>query len=146
MKSEEEDYSIRDLKRDGKIHWYGVRNYQARNFMRDEMKQGDLVLFYHSNGKPSSIVGVGKVASLPYPDKTQFDPQSKYYDKKATQEKPIWILVDIAYMKTYTETLSIHEMRLHHELSDMKLLEKGSRLSITPVSRVDFMFIDKLLS
>jgi predicted RNA-binding protein with PUA-like domain len=105
-----------------------------------------MVLFYHSNGKPSGIVGKGKVASLPYPDITQFDQKSKYYDKKATKEKPIWMLVDIAYVKTYKTMLSIHEMRLHHELSGMKLLEKGSRLSITPVSQADFTYIDNLLS
>jgi predicted RNA-binding protein with PUA-like domain len=146
MKSEEDDYSISDLKRDGKIHWYGVRNYQARNFMRDHMKLGDTVLFYHSNGKPSGIVGVGKVASLPYPDITQFDSKSNYYHKKATPEKPTWILIEVAYVKTYKVMLPIHEMRMHHDLTSMKLLEKGNRLSITPVTKEEFGYIDKILS
>ena len=88
VKSEEEEYSIDDLKRDRKCAWFGVRNYQARNFMRDQMKKDDLVLFYYSNGKPSGVIGVGKVASLPYADKTQFNPASLYYDKKATILKP----------------------------------------------------------
>lgn len=146
MKSEEEEYSIDDLKRDKKIEWFGVRNYMARNFMRDTMKKGDLVFFYHSNGKPSGIVGVGKVVSLPYADRTQFDNTSPYYDPKATQEKPIWMLVDIGYVKKYKHMLSITEMRRINALSSMVLLQKGSRLSITPVSKKDFEYIDTLLS
>jgi predicted RNA-binding protein with PUA-like domain len=146
MKSEEEEYSIDDLKRDKKVAWFGVRNYMARNFMRDIMKKGDLVFFYHSNGKPSGIVGVGKVVSLPYADATQFNPTSPYYDPKATKEKPIWMLVDIGYVKKYKHMLSITEMRAINALTHMVLLQKGSRLSITPVSEKDFMYIDKLLS
>lgn len=146
MKSEEEEYSIDDLKRDKKVAWFGVRNYQARNFIRDHMKKGDLVFFYHSNGKPSGIVGVGKVVSLPYPDSTQFDTNSPYYDPRATMKKPIWMLVDIAFVKKYKHMLSINEMRASHKLSNMMLLQKGSRLSITPVSEKDFMYIDTLLT
>ncbi len=146
VKSEEEEYSIDDLKRDRKCAWFGVRNYQARNFMRDQMKKDDLVLFYYSNGKPSGVIGVGKVASLPYADKTQFNPASLYYDKKATILKPIWILVDIAFVKKYTRLLSINEMRMTNELEGMLLLQKGSRLSITPVAKKHFEYIDKLLS
>ena len=146
MKSEEEEYSIDDLKRDKKVAWFGVRNYLARNFMRDKMKQGDLVFFYHSNGKPSGIVGVGKVASLPYPDVTQFDPKSPYYYQRATKEKPVWMLVDIAFVKKYKHMLSINEMRAINDLSHMVILQKGSRLSITPVSEKDFKYIDSLLS
>jgi predicted RNA-binding protein with PUA-like domain len=146
MKSEEDEYSIDDLKRDKKVEWFGVRNYLARNFMRDKMKQGDLVFFYHSNGKPSGIVGVGKVASLPYPDVTQFDPLSKYHYPRATLEKPVWMLVDIAFVKKYKQMLSINEMRMINELINMVILQKGSRLSITPVSEKDFTYIDTLLS
>lgn len=146
MKSEEEEYSIDDLQRDKKVAWFGVRNYLARNFMRDKMKQDDLVFFYHSNGKPSGIVGVGKVASLPYPDVTQFDPQCPYYYPRATRENPVWILVDIAFVKKYKQMLSINEMRLLNDLTDMVILQKGSRLSITPVSEKDFMYIDTFLS
>jgi predicted RNA-binding protein with PUA-like domain len=146
IKSEEHEYSIEDLKRDRKIGWFGVRNYQARNFMRDHMKKGDLVLFYYSNGKPSGVIGVGKVVSLPYADGTQFKETSIYYDKKATKEKPIWTLVDIAFVKKYSRLLSINEMRMTHELDGMVLLQKGSRLSITPVSKKHFEYIDTLLS
>lgn len=146
LKSEEEEYSIDDLKRDKKVAWFGVRNYQARNFMRDSMKKGDLVFFYYSNGKPSGIVGVGKVVSLPYADATQFDKTSPYYDPKATKEKPIWMLVDIGYVKKYKQMLSIHEMRMINTLSGMILLQKGSRLSITPVSEKEFNYIDGILS
>lgn len=146
MKSEEEEYSIDDLKRDKKVAWFGVRNYMARNFMRDTMKKGDLVFFYHSNGKPSGIVGVGKVVSLPYADATQFNPTSPYFDPKAKKEKPIWMLVDIGYVKKYKNMLSITEMRAINALSQMVLLQKGSRLSITPVSEKDFTYIDTLLS
>jgi len=145
MKSEEDEYSIDDLKRDKKVAWFGVRNYQARNFMRDSMKKDDLVFFYHSNGKPSGIVGVGKVVSLPYADATQFNPTSPYYEPKATKEKPIWMLVDIGYVKKYKHMLSITEMRALNKLEGMVLLQKGSRLSITPVSKKDFMYIDNLL-
>lgn len=146
MKSEEEEYSIDDLKRDKKVAWFGVRNYLARNFMRDRMEQDDLVFFYHSNGKPSAIVGVGKVASLPYPDVTQFDPRSPYYYPRATKEKPVWMLVDIAFVKKYKQILSINEMRLINDLADMVILQKGSRLSITSVSQKDFIYIDTLLA
>lgn len=146
MKSEEEEYSIDDLKRDKKVAWFGVRNYQARNYMRDHMKKGDFVFFYHSNGKPSGIVGVGKVVSLPYSDATQFNPMSPYVDKKATKEKPIWMLVDIGFVKKYKHMLSITEMRTLNKLEDMVLLQKGSRLSITPVSEKEFTYIDTLLT
>ncbi len=146
MKSEEDEYSIDDLQRDGSVAWYGVRNYQARNFMRDRMSVGDLVLFYHSNGKPSGVVGAGKVVSLPYPDQTQFDTTSKYYYAKATKEKPVWILVDVGYVKKYKRLLSITEMREMPMLSTMVLLQKGSRLSITPVTKKEFDYIDTLIS
>lgn len=146
MKSEEEEYSIDDLRRDERAPWFGVRNYQARNFMKNSMKIGDLVFFYHSNGKPSALVGVAKVASDPYPDATQFEKGGPYYFPKSTPENPIWVLVDISFVKKYKRILSIHEMRLHNELSKMIILQKGSRLSITPVSKKEFEYIDTLLS
>jgi predicted RNA-binding protein with PUA-like domain len=146
VKSEEHEYSIEDLKRDRKIGWFGVRNYQARNFMRDHMKKDDLVLFYYSNGKPSGIIGIGKVVSLPYADRTQFNPASFYYDEKATKQKPIWMLVDIAFVKKYHRLLSINEMRMINELEGMTVLQKGSRLSITPVSKKHFEYIDTMLT
>jgi len=146
MKSEEEEYSIDDLKRDKKVAWYGVRNYQARNFMRDTMKLGDLILFYHSNGNPSGIVGVGKVASLPYPDETQFDAKSPYVYPRATKDNPVWVLIDVAYVKKYNRLLSINEMRSIQELTHMKLLQKGSRLSVSPVTEREFKYIDTFLT
>lgn len=144
MKSEEEEYSISDLARDGKVAWFGVRNYLARNYMRDHMKIGDLVIFYHSNAKPSGAVGIGKVASLPYPDETQFDVKGKYYYPRATKENPVWMLVDIGYVKTFKRLVSIEEMRAHKELDKMVLLQKGSRLSITPVTEKEFTYIKTL--
>lgn len=144
MKSEEDEYSIDDLARDGNVAWFGVRNYLARNYMRDQMKIGDLVIFYHSNGKPSGAVGIGKVASLPYPDETQFELEGKYYYPRATKENPVWMLVDISYVKTFKRLVSIEEMRQHKELAKMVLLQKGSRLSITPVTKEEFMYIKTL--
>ena len=146
MKSEEEEYSIDDLKRDKGAPWFGVRNYLARNYMRDHMKVGDLVLFYHSNGNPSGIVGVCKVASFPYPDVTQFDQQSPYYYPKAKKESPTWMLVDVSFVKKYKRLMSITEMRSCEKLKDMILLQKGSRLSVTPVTKKEFTFIDVLLT
>lgn len=144
MKSEPGEYSIDDLKRDKKTAWIGVRNYQARNFMRDSMNIGDHILFYHSNGKPSGIVGIGKVISDPYPDATQFDITSKYYYGKAVQENPVWVLVDIAFVKKFSGIVSIDQMRKEKQLQNMKTLQKGSRLSITPVTEKEFLYIERL--
>ena len=141
MKSEEEEYSIDDLRRDGRVPWFGVRNYQARNYMRDHMSINDLVLFYHSNGKPSGVAGVGKVSSLPYPDETQFDQKSAYYYKRATQENPVWVLVDVAFVEKFKNFIPLDELRDHKELSGMVLLKKGSRLSITPLTQKEFEYI-----
>jgi predicted RNA-binding protein with PUA-like domain len=146
MKSEENEYSIDDLKRDRRAPWFGVRNYQARNYMKNEMNIGDLAFFYHSNGNPSAIVGVCKINSKPYPDETQFDTKSPYFDKRATKDTPIWSLVDVTFVKKYKKSLSIQDMRALHELSSMVLLQKGSRLSITPLTESEFVFIDTLLS
>lgn len=145
MKSEEEEYSIDDLQRDTKVAWFGVRNYLARNYMRDHMKIGDLVLFYHSNGKPSGIAGIGKVSSLPYPDETQFDTKSKYYYKRATREVPVWMLVDVSFVKKCKNFIPLDELRTHEALKDMILLKKGSRLSITPVTEQEFKYINALV-
>lgn len=141
MKSEEADYSISDLKRDKKVAWFGVRNYQARNFMRDEMSIGDMVLYYHSNAKPSGVAGIAKVCSKPYPDPTQFDITSKYYDFKATQEKPRWILVDISFVKQFKDIFPLSTMRVTRGLQKMATLQPGSRLSITPVTEKEFEIV-----
>jgi len=144
MKSEEGEYSIHDLHRDRKAPWFGVRNYQARNYMRDEMHVGDLVIFYHSNGNPSASVGIAKVASTPYPDETQFDTSSHYYYPKATQESPVWMLVDVSFVEIFSTPVSIDEMRKTKTLKDMIMLKKGSRLSVTPLTKKEFNCLERL--
>jgi predicted RNA-binding protein with PUA-like domain len=142
MKSEPDDVSIDDAlaARDGTVAWFGVRNYQARNFMRDAMRVGDGVLFYHSSCDEPGIAGLAEVASTAYPDDTQFDPKSKYYDAKATRENPRWMLVDVrATQKTRLMTLA--ELRSIPELADMQILRKGNRLSITPVTPAEWRCI-----
>lgn len=140
MKSEPKEYSIDDLVRDGVVPWSGVRNYQARNFMRDQMRVGDGVLFYHSSCPEPGIVGLAEVASNAYPDATQFDPASKYYDPKASPERPRWYLVDVR-LKQKTRLMSLKEMRSYPELANMRVLARGNRLSITPVDPDEWRFI-----
>lgn len=147
MKSEPSDVSIDDLAKlpNQSVAWYGVRNYQARNFMRDQMQVGDKVLFYHSNCEEPGIAGLAVVNTLAYPDETQFDKKNKYFDPKATRETPRWFNVDVRLVKK-TRLLSIKEMREHPELANMRTLQKGNRLSITPVDPKEWAFIEKLLS
>ena len=144
MKSEPDVYSIDDLKRDKKTYWDGVRNYRARNYMRDEMKPGDGILYYHSNAKPPGIAGLAEVVSEPYPDPTQFDKKSKYYDEKATQETPRWFLVDVGYKATFDELLALPELRAAKALEGMPLLQKGQRLSVQPVSKKHWDVVCKM--
>ena len=144
MKSEPSSFSIDDLKRDRKTFWDGVRNYQARNFMRDEMQVGDLVLFYHSNANPSGIVGVAKVCKTAYPDHTAWDKRNKHYDARSTKEKPVWMMVDIAFVKKFPEILPLGDLKEYAKLKNMLLLKKGTRLSIQPVSKSEFEFISEL--
>ncbi len=137
MKSEPDAFSIDDLKSRPKRTepWDGVRNYQARNFMRDAMTVGDQVFFYHSNCKVPGIVGIAEVASKPYPDPTQFDPDSKYYDPKSDPDEPRWILIDVKYKRHLKRVLSLAEIKDHAEaLGDFALTRKGNRLSIMPVA------------
>lgn len=138
MKSEPNTYSIDDLERDGSSMWEGVRNYQARNFMRDDMSIGDMVLFYHSNCKPPGIAGIGRVCSTPYPDPTAFDPKSPYFDPKSKQKAPRWILIDVDFVEHLPRLVSLPELRKIPELSEMLLLKKGQRLSIQPVTEEEF--------
>ena len=135
MKSEPEDFSIDDLARVQVEPWTGVRNYQARNFMR-QMQVGDGVLFYHSNAKVPGIYGVAEVACAAYPDPTQFDRKSKYFDEKASHEQPRWELVDVRYVRTLKRPLSLDEIREHADAlgEDFALLRKGNRLSVLPVT------------
>lgn len=146
MKSEPSEISIDDvLAMPGrKVAWFGVRNYMARNFMRDQMKPGDPVFFYHSSCAEPGIAGIAEVASIPYPDTTQYDPKSKYFDAAATAEKPRWINVDIRAVRK-TRLVSIAELRATAELEDMVILRKGNRLSITPVDASHWQFITERL-
>ena len=140
FKSEPSVYGIHHLKAGPKktTQWEGVRNYQARNFMRDGCKKGDKVLFYHSNCDTPGIVGVAKVVKEAYPDHFALDKKSKYYDKKATPEKPIWCMVDIKFEQEFKETISLAEMKDNPLLADMLVLRRGNRLSITPVTEAEF--------
>lgn len=143
MKSEEDGYSLSDLERHGKAAWVGVRNYEARNHMRDGMKPGDLVLYYHSNAKPSGVAGIARVASKPYPDPTQFDPESPYHDEKATREEPRWILVDVEFVEHFPRVVPLKEIKEHPDLREMVLV-KRMRLSVQPVRKAEFKTIKKL--
>jgi predicted RNA-binding protein with PUA-like domain len=146
MKSEPSDCSIDDLAAlpGQTVAWYGVRNYQARNFMRDQMKVGDQVFFYHSNCAEPGIVGLAEVSRLAYPDQTQFDPKNKYFDSKATPDTPRWFNVDVKLVKK-TRLVSIKELRTYPELARMRILQTGNRLSITPVDPREWEFILGLL-
>jgi predicted RNA-binding protein with PUA-like domain len=135
MKSEPDAYSIDDLERDGTEPWDGIRNYQARNMIRDDMKMGDGVIFYHSSCKVPAAVGVAKIASAAYPDPTQFDPRSKYYDEKSPEENPRWLLVDVAFERKLTRPIPLSELKGHPGLTDFRLNQRGNRLSIFPVSK-----------
>ena len=142
IKSEPEDYSIDDLEADGTEHWDGIRNYQARNFMRDDMKIGDLVFFYHSNCKPPGIVGLCEVASEPYPDHTAFDANEKYFDSKSDPDNPRWIMVDMKFIRKTRRQISLEEIKRHAEqLEDFPLIRRGNRLSVMPVSKAHWDFI-----
>ena len=142
MKSEPDDVSIDHLARMPKqtVAWYGVRNYQARNFMRDQMQIGDRVLFYHSSCAQPGIAGLAEVCTRAYPDETQFDRNSKYYDAKATRDNPRWVNVEVKFVKK-TRLLGLAELREHKELAGMRLLTRGNRLSITPVDPDEWKFI-----
>ncbi|MEM9171793.1 MAG: EVE domain-containing protein [Pseudomonadota bacterium] len=135
MKSEPDVYSIDDLERDGREPWDGIRNYQARNFMRDDMRIGDKAFFYHSNAKEVGIVGTMSIASEPYPDPTQFDKKSKYYDPKSNVDDPRWQLVDVAFESKLPRIITLAELKAENSLSEMALVQKGNRLSIMPVTR-----------
>lgn len=144
MKSEPDEFGIEDLKKVKEEAWTGVRNYQARNFMRDEMKVGDDVLFYHSNTNPPGVAGVMTVCSEPYPDPTQFNKKSKYFDEKATKEKPRWFLINVKFKQQFKNYISLDVLKEQAKLKEMKILQKGNRLSITPVTKAEFDHIFKL--
>jgi predicted RNA-binding protein with PUA-like domain len=143
MKSEPGEFSIDDLKelRPRTEPWDGVRNYQARNMMRDEMKPGDQAFFYHSACEEPGIVGIMKIAGESYPDPTAFDPKDKHFDPRSDQENPRWFLVDVKFVRKLARTISLSELKEHDAIADMVLLRRGNRLSIMPVSKNDWNYI-----
>ena len=145
MKSEPSEVSIDDLVRETQVPWFGVRNYLARNYMRDMMTVGDGVLFYHSSCPQPGVAGLAQVASAAYPDETQFDPKSKYFDAKATRDTPRWMNVDVKIVRK-TPLLSLAEMRTHKSLASMVVLQTGNRLSITPVTAAQWRAVQRLLA
>jgi len=146
MKSEPDECSIDDVLAMPRhtVPWFGVRNYQARNFMRDAMRVGDGVLFYHSGCAEPGIAGVGEIASAAYPDDTQFDATSPYYDARSTRDAPRWLLVDVRVTRK-TRYVTLAELRRHEALADMAVLRRGNRLSITPVTPAEWRYIDERL-
>jgi len=141
MKSEPEEFSIDALKKKKLEPWNGVRNYQARNYMRDDMKVGDGVLFYHSNCDEPGVVGLAEIRSEAHPDPSQFDPKSDYYDAGSKREEPRWLLVDVGYTRTLKRTITLAELKDKPQLQDLALVKKGNRLSVLPVSKKEWDFI-----
>lgn len=144
MKSEPDAYSIDDLERDGREPWNGIRNYQARNFLRDSMQEGDLALFYHSNATPPGVAGVMKVVSGPEPDELAFDPDSAYFDPKSNPDDPTWIQRPMEFVKKFSRFIPLKELKEDPELEGMLVVRKGQRLSIQPVENEHFDHICRL--
>lgn len=143
MKSEPDVYSIDDLEKEGTTSWEGIRNYEARNNMRDEMSVGDEVLFYHSNANPPGVAGLARVVREAYPDPFAFDPESRYHDPKSTREKPRWFMVDLGFMETLDRVVPLAEIKENPELRDMVLVNR-MRLSVQPVSAEEFQVIRRM--
>lgn len=144
IKSEPDVFGIDDLKKAKREPWNGIRNYQARNFMRDEMEIGDLALFYHSNAKPPGVVGIAQVASAPYPDNLQFDEKSNYHDPKSNPDDPRWVMVDFNFVEKFPEMVSLEQLKSEKTLEGMLVTQRGTRLSITPVSKKHFDKVCKM--
>jgi predicted RNA-binding protein with PUA-like domain len=144
MKVEPSAYSIDDLARDGSTSWEGVRNYQARNFMRDEMQVGDGVLFYASNADPAGVTGLAEIARAGYPDAFAWKKGHKYFDAASTPEKPLWYSVDIKFVERFSGIVSLETLKSTPGLEEMVVTKKGSRLSIQPVSKREFEIVTKL--
>lgn len=143
MKSEEDVYSIRDLEKDGTTCWEGVRNYEARNLMRDEMKVGDDVLFYHSKAKPPGVAGIARVSTEAYPDHYAFNKKSQYFDPKSGPDDPRWFMVDVGFVEAFPGVVSLNEIKAMPGLGEMALV-KRSRLSVQPVTKEEFQVIRKM--
>lgn len=141
MKSEPAVYSLDDLERDGTECWDGVRNYQARNFMRDRMRVGERGFFYHSNTKEPGIVGIVEIAREAYPDHTAFDPEDPHYDPKSDPDNPRWFMVDVRFVRKLDRTITLTELKQHPELGDLPLVRKGNRLSVMPIEDHHWDFI-----
>ncbi len=137
MKSEPSEYSIDDLKRDKSSSWYGVRNYQARNFMK-EMKVGDKILFYHSSCDVVGVAGTAEVVAPAHADETQFDPKGDYYEPKSTREKYLWECVDVGFVEKFKDVVKLSDIRANPKLANMRILQKGNRLSVTPLVQEEF--------
>ena len=144
MKCEPAAYTIADLKRDGTTSWEGVRNFQARNFLRDGMQVGDPVLFYASNADPSGVTGLATIARAGYPDHLAWKKGHKYFDAASTQEKPIWYMVDIAFEEDFGGTVSLETLKHTNGLEQMGVIRRGNRLSIQPVTKAEFEIVKKL--
>jgi len=144
MKVEPAAYSIEQLERDGTTSWEGVRNFQARNFIRDEMKKGDRVLFYASNADPSGVTGIAEISREGYPDKFATQKGSHYFDPKSTKENPIWYMVDIAFVEKFPHIVPLDVLKQTKGLEKMVVTQKGSRLSIQPVTKSEFDIVSKL--
>ena len=141
MKSEPDTYSIDDLQSFGVDHWDGIRNYQVRNFFRDQMQVGDQAFFYHSNCKEPGIVGTMEIVSKAYPDHTAFDPSEKYFDSKSDLENPRWLMVDVRYIRHLDRMITLGELRQQKQIADIKLLQRGNRLSVLPLSKKEWQYI-----
>jgi predicted RNA-binding protein with PUA-like domain len=144
FKSEPDVYSIDNLEKDKTTFWDGVRNYEARNFLRDKVKKGDLVLFYHSNCDEPAVVGICEVVKEGYPDFTQFDPSNKHFDPKSKKENPTWFMVDVKFVRKLKKPVTLNEMKKNHKLKDIRLLQKGNRLSIIPITEKEYQEILKM--
>ncbi len=143
MKSEEAVYSIRDMERDGTTYWEGVRNYEARNLMRDQMKVDDSAFFYHSNAKPPGVVGIVRISKRAYPDHFAFDKKNPYFDPKSDPDNPRWVMVDVEFVEAFPEIVALNEIKARPELSEMALF-KRARLSVQPVTKEEFQIIRKM--
>ena len=141
MKNEPEDYSIDNLKKDKTEHWDGIRNYQVRNMIRDDMSIGDMAFFYHSNCDIPGIYGLMTINSKAYPDHTAFDKKAKYYDLKSDKNKPTWLMVDVKYKRKLNKIITLKELKSKKALSEMRVVQKGNRLSITEVAKKDWEYI-----
>lgn len=144
MKSEPDCYSIDHLKKDGTASWDGVRNYQARNFLRDEIKKGDGVLFYHSNASPPGVAGIAEVVKSGYPDHTARDPENEHFDPRATEDDPRWYMVDVKFVRKFPELIPLAKLKETPGLQEMEVTRRGSRLSVQPVTAAEWKIVNKL--